>query len=252
MTDDEKVRYLHQQMHEKHKGHDDMHAAMLLILIIVLIVSQFLLFEWKKRHYRSYLLVSLIALWIIPAAISLKNFWFRFISIWGFFTLVTLIVLQKSFEKPVQVTTPRLVYKWFLFIYKLSYALGIIGYVLMMLTFVGINLIFSQTPQSWMDVSLLFIFYGLYYGVLGRDLSELCTDKISITIGFYNIEGIPTKSLPKNICGLCNHKLFVTENDQGVIEDTYKLPCDHVFHEFCIRGWLIIGKKQVGCQVDIL
>lgn len=33
MTDDEKARFLHQQMHEKHKGHDDMHAAMLLILI---------------------------------------------------------------------------------------------------------------------------------------------------------------------------------------------------------------------------
>ncbi|KAI5636943.1 ring finger domain-containing protein [Phthorimaea operculella] len=27
-------------------------------------------------------------------------------------------------------------------------------------------------------------------------------------------------------------------------ENTYKLTCGHVFHEFCIRGWCIVGKKQ--------
>lgn len=101
----------------------------------------------------------------------------------------------------------------------------------MMMTFCGINLIFSSTPQTWMDVALLFIFYGLYYGVLGRDLSELCTDKMACHIGYYQIEGMPTKSLPKDLCGLCAHKLFVSENEVGVIEDTYKLTCDHVFHE---------------------
>lgn len=123
----------------------------------------------------------------------------------------------------------------------------------MMMTFCGINLLFSALPQTWMDVSLLFIFYGLYYGVLGRDLSELCADKMachiglcvlkpfknstdlftkfSNTSGYYNVDGMPTKSLPKDLCGLCAHKLFVSENQSGVIEDTYKLSCDHVFHE---------------------
>ena len=33
------------------------------------------------------------------------------------------------------------------------------------------------------DVGLLFVFYGLYYGVLGRDLSEICTDKMASNIG---------------------------------------------------------------------
>lgn len=41
-------------MHEKHKGHDAMHAEMLIILLVTLIVAQVALFEWKKRHYRSY------------------------------------------------------------------------------------------------------------------------------------------------------------------------------------------------------
>jgi RING finger protein 121/175 len=199
MTDDERVRFLHQQMHEKHKGHEDMHAAMLLILVITLIVSQFALFEWKKRHYKSYLFVSLLALWLIPLGISLRNFWWRFVIFWAIYSFITCIVLQKSFEKPARPSTPRLVYKWFLLTYKISYALGIIGYLLMMMTFVGFNLIFNQTPQKWMDVSLLFVFYGLYYGVLGRDLSELCTDKIAIHIGYYNIEGITLFKIPKTI-----------------------------------------------------
>lgn len=77
----------------------------------------------------------------------------------------------------------RLVYKWFYFIYKLSYALGIIGYIIMMLTFVGFNFIFNQPPTVWMDVGFMFVYYGLYFGVLGRDISEICADKMAANIG---------------------------------------------------------------------
>lgn len=47
-------RWEHQRMHEKHKGHDAMHAEMLIILIVTLIIAQIVLVEWKKRHYKSY------------------------------------------------------------------------------------------------------------------------------------------------------------------------------------------------------
>lgn len=36
----------------------------------------------------------------------------------------------------------RLVYKWFLLLYKLSYTTGIVGYSVVMFTLFGINLIF--------------------------------------------------------------------------------------------------------------
>lgn len=51
-------RYDHQQMHEKHKGHDAMHAEMVIILLVTLVVAQVALVEWKKRHYRSYSVCS--------------------------------------------------------------------------------------------------------------------------------------------------------------------------------------------------
>lgn len=53
----------------------------------------------------------------------------------------------------------------------------------MMLTFVGFNLVFNQPPTVWMDIGLMFLYYGVYYGVLGRDIAEICADKMAANIG---------------------------------------------------------------------
>lgn len=34
-----------------------------------------------------------------------------------------------------------------------------------------------------MDVGVVLLFYGLYYGVLGRDFAEICSDYMASTIG---------------------------------------------------------------------
>lgn len=126
---------------------------------------------------------TLIGLWIIPLGISIKSQFHRFIVLWVIFSILTAFVMRRAMAKPVLGTTPRLVYKYFYFIYKLSYGLGIVGYIIMMCTFFGLNYVFNQQPPAWMDVGLLFVFYGLYYGVLGRDLSEICSDKMACNIG---------------------------------------------------------------------
>lgn len=41
----------------------------------------------------------------------------------------------------------RLVYKWFLLLYKISYATGIVGYSVVMFTLFGINLIFRYVGK---------------------------------------------------------------------------------------------------------
>lgn len=55
---------------------------------------------------------------------------------------------------------------------------------------------------------------------------------------------MPTRTLEPGVCAVCGNKLLVLEHEEGVIENTFKLSCEHVFHEFCIRGWCIVGKKQ--------
>uniref|UniRef100_A0A8C3J7Y4 RING-type domain-containing protein n=1 Tax=Calidris pygmaea TaxID=425635 RepID=A0A8C3J7Y4_9CHAR len=46
---------------------------------------------------------------------------------------------------------------------------------------------------------------------------------------FYNISGIPTKNLSNDICAVCGQKFFVDINEEGIIENTYQLSCNHVY-----------------------
>jgi len=48
------LREEHRKLHELHKGHESMHAEMLLILMVTMIVAQIVLIEWKRRHFRSF------------------------------------------------------------------------------------------------------------------------------------------------------------------------------------------------------
>lgn len=245
LTPEEKFNYEHIRMHQKHAGHADMHASMILILIVVLIVSQVCLVQWKKLRPYSYHVCTLAGMWVIPLGISIKNHWWRFPCIWVVFSSITSLIAKRALEKPMQGTTPRLVFKWFMAMYKVSYCVGIFGYITMMATFLGLNVIFRVAPSTWMDVGLMCMFYALYYGVMSRDLAEICTEKMAASIGYYKCDkGIPDKHLEKDVCAVCGNKLLVAVGEEGVLEDTFRLSCGHEFHEFCIRGWCIVGKKQ--------
>ncbi len=54
--------------------------------------------------------------------------------------------------------------------------IGIVGYALLILEGVGFGLLIEP---SWPDgISLMLVWYGLYYGVLGRDLAEVAGDRM--------------------------------------------------------------------------
>ena len=52
-----------------------------------------------------------------------------------------------------------------------------------MCTLLNLNLIFLIRPEKSMDFGLLLLFYGLYYGVLGRDFAEICSETMAAHIG---------------------------------------------------------------------
>uniref|UniRef100_H2ZFP1 RING-type domain-containing protein n=1 Tax=Ciona savignyi TaxID=51511 RepID=H2ZFP1_CIOSA len=230
---------------EKHQGHDAMHLEMVLILMGTLIVSQIALVQWKNKHPKSYNMVTLLGMWIVPLAFSVKMHWFRFIITWIIYTIITSIVIMKARKRPLSGTTPRLVYRWFLLLFRISYTVGVFGYVLVMLTMMGVNLMFRIKPETAMDISIVLLFYGLYYGVMSRDFAEICSETMASTIGYYTKSGIPTKSLADGVCAVCGQVLILPEDQFDTsVERVYKLSCLHTFHDSCIRGWCIVGKKQ--------
>jgi RING finger protein 121 len=89
-------------MHQKHAGHAEMHAEMVLILLVVLVVSQILLVQWRKRRPASYHLCTLVGMWVIPVGLSLRNHWWRFPCVWLGFSAITGLVTRKCTEKPIQ------------------------------------------------------------------------------------------------------------------------------------------------------
>ena len=118
---------------------------------------------------------------------SVKFVYLRFISIWCFFTVITVYVTRRATRQPIEPNTPRsfwwnlyfflliliffdsiifrLVYKWFLLVYKVSYGLAIGGYFLIMMTFLGINNLLLISPQVNLSIDWIvfpdFVFFVL-------------------------------------------------------------------------------------------
>ena len=68
------------------------------------------------------------------------------------------------------------VYSWFLGCHKACVVIGIVGYALLMLEGFGFGLLIGPI---WPDgISLMLIWYGMYFGVLGRDLAEVAGDRM--------------------------------------------------------------------------
>merc|ERR1712228_257971 len=258
-----------------------------------------------------------------------------------------------SRKKPMHRKTPRFLYSWFYFLYKLTSILSFVGYILFLADFFGFELlIFGPHPAEereyrnklihhqheshmhikrgdadldsvksemqrereeinelshgyshihFSDIGIYLLFYGLYYGVLARDTAQLCADWISSSLGFFNPSGFPRRRVPSNICAVCNNVL--SDHSVGLFDDVngddvmindrdsttdrrmklmkqrrrvdaktenakkrkgflfnccsfnnakqdeeIELDCGHRFHGFCIRGWIMIGKRDV-CPV---
>lgn len=78
-------------------------------------------------------------------------------------------------------------YRWFLFIYQASYVLGILGYTILLLVFTGISFLFPINPDTVLEAGVTLVFYGVYYGVMGRDCAEVCVDFMAAAMTVRNV-----------------------------------------------------------------
>ena len=68
-------------------------------------------------------------------------------------------------------------------------------------------------PELWLDFSILLLFYGVYFGMITKDIADVCTDRMHSTMGFISDEGIPLKHLAKDQCGICGEKNIGQDED---------------------------------------
>ncbi len=350
-----------------HKASETMRdqGFIFLVLVVVIIVSQFGMAIWKSKHVTSFNIAVLLGLWLNPAGLAFMMGYWRFIVVWTIFSIICLRLVGLATRKSIEGQTPRKVYTWFLYSYKLAQWTAILGYVFVMLALLGIPALFypntplppgsvdvthtmsptgaagganappfvvsdigadrtsagsdgsnnsgnsnggkhakptdghghgpghghdhghshgptlvgssDYTPQSsnvsFAATGFVLICYGLYFGVLGRDVAAVCFTRMANTIGYrqerkstgagsINNSGSNSstpKRLSENTCAICDDLLYqsvrhadvdmplpppsqrkVAEGDEKV----YSLDCGHSFHEFCIRGWLMVGKQD--------
>jgi len=201
-----------------------------LLTLAFLFCSQFGVLAWKKYHPSSFQTVTLIGLWIVPPVIGvlLKNY--RYVVICTLFGIASFFMYRKSQERPLKPETPRTLYTWFAIVHKITYFMGASGYIVFLLG------MFITGQTKVLEIGLYIAFYGIYFGILNKDTVDELSSRMALNAGYIQKQGIPTKNLSGNVCSICGG--HVREG-----EPSCKLDCGHMYHEYCIRGWIIIGKK---------
>ena len=85
---EEAHRLRHRMVEERHRGHDVMHAEMILILFGAIAVAQIVLFLWRQKHRKSYQVLTcpfqpffIVTLFTVTHSLSLS------LSLTNIFTL---------------------------------------------------------------------------------------------------------------------------------------------------------------------
>jgi RING finger protein 121/175 len=199
------------------------------------------LFMWKKKNKRSYDLITLVGLWLVPAAFSAQLHFWMFLIVWFLYSLVTGFLIYKCTKKKMNSTTPRLVYGWFLATHRISVFIGAVGYFALLLDMLGAGQMLY--PKS---TAITMLWYGIYFGVLGRDTAEVASDQMASSMAY-------GRSLTNTVtnCGICRNEMkdlsHMGQDVKGA-EKVVQLSCKHCFHDLCVRGWTMVGKKDI-CPV---
>ncbi len=156
-------------------------------MIVAMLGSQFMLYLWQRLHPKSWKVVTLLGIWIAPIAWGYYNAWWGVEIVWGIVTLLSGYVVWIATRKPLAKDTPKFVYAFFRFLFKVNTTMLFGGNMLVMLDFLGIPMMVLQWPTGKLSLyGWWFCFVGLYFGLLLRDFSDVCTSSMAATMGYYS------------------------------------------------------------------
>lgn len=255
--EDEVKAGIHYHVHGDHFHRHQIHplhspwAAFVYLLFVVL--CQVAVFYWRNRAFASFRKFTLVGIWIVPSILCALDRVYSFLILWTVFTLTTLYIRQIAFAAQLDPKTPRRVFSWFNFVSK-SGNIGVALAAFLLFDALSLGLFASSREQQMNEISLSMqiLLLSVYFGVLGRECSVLCTEKMASVIGYWNREGPPSRQLMENICAICDQELTLApealekykESPNGSEEKTFRVNCGHIYHEYCLRGWIMLGKKD--------
>jgi RING finger protein 121/175 len=258
----------------EHAGHSTLHRQLVWMILALMFASQMGLVYWRRSHPRSFRRVTLLGAWLaVPLlAIATRAFWLL-LSLWLVYTLLAARLVARALRVPLDKHTPRDVYTFFLAVFRLSQGVAGVGYVILCIEFMMPAFIPLIGMVAWLALQLIGV--GLYFGLLCRDTAELCCDAMSASLGYgtFVAKGkrargkgdddddaaaadLPRRALQSNVCGICSLPLANLRDasggaavaDDATDEPVVELNCKHRYHEACVRGWTLVGKKDVCPQ----
>lgn len=230
------------EYHKDSSPHDHENTKVLMALLVIstacIVLVQIGMNLWRKRYQDIFQVATLCALFCVPPVIAIPLRYWWFIFWWSIFFIFSGLTYYKAREKPLQPSTPRVIFNRFYIVHISSFVLAIIGFVLYIM---GFFICLIQHSHWVFNLGSLLWFYGVYFGLLARDLAMHITDTIFVHPCFSSPDlPFPDRAADSTRCSLCGHYLHV--------ETQCTISCEHTFHESCIRGWCMLGKKSTCPQ----
>jgi len=221
--------------HHDHKDDQGTGRNILWSLIMVVGISQAAVFAWKKYHPSSFNLMSLVAMWLFPAAWAvvqgeLHPLKAPFFYMWLLFSLLMAALLAAVHQRTLAEATPGVVYGVLEQVYLQcmwvcsSVTTGIM--ILVMVPSLG-----SMIP-AW-ALSLFFGagLYAVYFAVLARDVTGVISDKLVERVRYVQEDASAAASSSAcspasggrsshSNCALCGGKLDIVDEGTVVEEGT--------------------------------
>lgn len=176
----------------------------ILKLAIFALIVQSIFFIWTRCHKKSSQAFVLLLLYVFPLFLS----WIVLV-LWMVY--LSVIIYYLRFSK-----SPYLLFSFVCaFLRGLYIAIFASQALLLVQFFLRVGIF----------VPLLVFVISIYFATLSRE-----------SVRFLSSIAYLPQSIPKDSCFICIKKL--------ADKTTYTLSCGHSFHSNCIKGWVLIGKKN--------
>ncbi|EPR78069.1 hypothetical protein SLOPH_2681 [Spraguea lophii 42_110] len=189
------------------------------ILSIYGIIFQSLTMLWEKYHKKSCRVFFSLLIFTVPIMLCfLMKKYFMLLLLISFNGIIIFV-----FNLIRRGRNTKFLFDFFKILFILVYVGVILSQLLLIISF----LFFQNTTDFTFKI---FIFF-LYLGLLAREYVEIST---------LLFKTLPNLTFKENNCSICSNIIIPNTSTT--------LTCNHIFHNSCIRGWLMVGKNHI-CPV---